>query len=290
MWYHYAVSTVERYARRIAPPKWAVEGKRMKSRNVILCLTVVATMAAVGGDFTSRITWETLSSFCLSNVADVKGPVRGIVVEHHGLGCIWFKPNEGKGWNKDLSEKGIVAFHPHYHPWCWMNDAAVRFTDRIVDCIIEHYGLPKDTKVCSTGGSMGGLGALVYARYSRKNVVAAVANCPVCDLPYHYTERPDLPRTLTTAFADAPDFDAALKAHSPLDLAPQMPDICYFVVHSTADKAVNKERHSDRFVEAMRKAGRRIEYVISEGTGHCQLKPEARRRYNEAVLAAFDLK
>ena len=262
----------------------------MKSRNVILCLTVVATMAAVGGDFTSRITWETLSSFCLSNVADVKGPVRGIVVEHHGLGCIWFKPNEGKGWNKDLSEKGIVAFHPHYDPWCWMNDAAVRFTDRIVDCIIEHYGLPKDTKVCSTGGSMGGLGALVYARYSRKNVVAAVANCPVCDLPYHYTERPDLPRTLTTAFADAPDFDTALKAHSPLDLAPQMPDICYFVVHSTADKAVNKERHSDRFVEAMRKAGRRIEYVISEGTGHCQLKPEARRRYNEAVLAAFDLK
>jgi dipeptidyl aminopeptidase/acylaminoacyl peptidase len=69
-----------------------------------------------------------------------------------------------------------------------------------------------------------------------------------------------------------------------------MPDICYFVVHSTADKAVNKERHSDRFVEALRKAGRRIEYVISEGTGHCQLKPEARRRYNEAVLAAFDLK
>ena len=136
----------------------------MKSRNVILCLAVVAAMAAVGGDFTSRITWETLSSFCHSNVADVKGPVRGIVVEHHGLGCIWFKPNEQKGWNKDLSEKGIVAFHPHYHPWCWMNDAAVR------------------------------------------------------------------------------------------------------------------------------KAGRRIEYVISEGTGHCQLKPEARRRYNEAVLAAFDLK
>ena len=263
----------------------------MKMRTLcgtILAAVVACASGALGSDFTSRITWETLSSFCHSNVADVKVPVRGIVVEHHGLGCVWFKPDEQKGWRKDLAEKGIVIVHPHYHPWCWMNDAAVRFSDRIVDCIIEHYALEPNTKVCSKGGSMGGLGALVYARYSRKNVVAVVANCPVCDLPYHYTERPDLPRTLTTAFADAPDFDAALKAHSPIDLVPQMPDISYFVAHSTADKSVNKERHSDRFVEAMRKAGRRVEYAISEGTGHCQLTPEVQRRFDAAVLSAFD--
>ncbi|MBQ8114184.1 MAG: prolyl oligopeptidase family serine peptidase [Kiritimatiellae bacterium] len=260
---------------------------------VILAASVVVTNTAVsagalGSDFTSRITWETLSSFCHSNLADVKEPVRGIVVEHHGLGCVWFKPNEQKGWGKDLADKGIAIVHPHYNPWCWMNDTAVRFSDRIVDCVIEHYGLEPDAHVCSMGRSMGGLGALVYARYSRKNVVAAVANCPVCDLPYHYTERPDLPRTLTTAFADAPDFDAALKSHSPIDLVPQMPDINYFVAHSSADKSVNKERHSDRFVEAMRKAGRRIEYAISEGTGHCQLTPDVQRRFDAAVLAAFD--
>lgn len=240
------------------------------------------------GDFTSRITWETLPSFCHSNVADVKVPVRGIVVEHHGLGCVWFNPDGQAGWRSDLAEKGIVIFHPHYNPWCWMNDTAVRLTDRIVDCIIGHFGLEDDTRVCSLGGSMGGLGALVYARYSRRNVVAVVANCPVCDLPYHYTERPDLPRTLADAFADAKDFDKALKDHSPLDLAPQMPDIDYFVVHSTNDMAVNKERHSDRFVDAMRNIGRRVEYVVSEGTGHCQLTPEAQRRLDEAVLAAFD--
>ena len=66
-----------------------------------------------------------------------------------------------------------------------------------------------------------------------------------------------------------------------------MPDIGYFVAHSTGDKSVNKERHSDRFVNAMREAGRHIEYVVSEGTGHCQLTPEAQGRFDAAVLAPF---
>ena len=235
----------------------------------------------------SRVTWETLPFFCHSNLEAVEGPVRGVVVEHHGLGCAWFDPDGQKDWRGDLARLGIAAVHPHCSPWSWMNDASVRLADRIVDCIAAHFGLPPDVRVCSTGGSMGGLGALVYARLSRRNVVAAVANCPVCDLPYHYTERPDLPRTLVSAFADAPDFDAALRAHSPLHLVPEMPDIDWFVAHSTEDRAVNKERHSDRFVAAMREAGRRVEYAVSEGTGHCQLSPETRARLDAAILAAF---
>ena len=49
---------------------------------------------------------------------------------------------------------------------------------------------------------MGGLCALVWPRYTKRRVVAVAANCPVCDLPFHYTERPDLPRTLRAAFGD----------------------------------------------------------------------------------------
>lgn len=238
-------------------------------------------------DFTAKVAWETLPFFCEANVLALKEPVRGIVVQHHGLGNIAFSGGFQPEWNKGLAEKGIIAVHPLCNPWSWMNDASVRLADRLVDCLIEHYGLAADVPVCSAGGSMGGLCSLVYARYSRKNVISAVANCPVCDLPFHYTERPDLPRTLTSAFADAPDFDAALRAHSPLHLVPEMPDINYFVAHSTDDKAVNKERHSDRFVAAMREAGRHIVYEISEGTGHCQLLPEVQAKYDAANEAAF---
>lgn len=243
--------------------------------------------AKPNADFTAKVTWETLPFFCESNILALKGPVRGIVVQHHGLGFIAFSREPQPEWNRELAEKGIAVVHPLCNPWGWMNAASVRLADRLVECLVGHYGLPDDAPVCSTGGSMGGLCALVYARYSRRNVVAAAANCPVCDLPFHYTERPDLPRTLTSAFADAPDFDAALRAHSPLHLVPEMPDIDYFVAHSTEDRAVNKARHSDRFVAAMREAGRRIVYEVSEGTDHCELVPEVRAKYNAAIEAPF---
>ena len=258
----------------------------MKSANLLVGL-VLSAGALVAGDFTEKVTWETLPSFCEANVLEVKKPVRGIMVFHHGLGHVAFRGDFQPGFYKEHSEKGIVVIHPLCSPWGWGNDASVKLADRLVDCVVEHFGLPKDVPVCSTGGSMGGLAALVYARYSRKNVVAAVANCPVCDLPYHYVERRDLPRTLASAYADAPDFDAALKAHSPLHLAAEMPDIDYFVAHSTADKSVNKERHSDRFVAEMRRVGRRITYVASEGTGHCKLLPPVKLQFDAAIMAAF---
>ena len=61
----------------------------------------------------------------------------------------------------------------------------------------------------------------VYTRYAAVTPVACVANCPVCDLPYHYTERPDLPRTLYSAFGDSDSetLGDAMKKASPYHLA-----------------------------------------------------------------------
>lgn len=134
---------------------------------------------------------------------------------------------------------------------------------------------------------MGGHGALVYARYSRHHVVSVVANCPVCDLEYHEKERTDLPRTIAAAFGDQPDYDAAIRAHSPLALAPTMPDIDYFIFHVPADKAVSKAAHSDRLVNALRAAGKRVVYEVSEGSGHCALLPEAAAKFELAILSSF---
>lgn len=241
---------------------------------------------AMASDAIAEVRWETLPRYCRSNVGLIKGPVKGIVVEHHWLGDSDFKADEVNAY-EEFAVRGIVRISPHYSPWAWMNDYAVRLTDTLVSVVKRHYGLGDDAIIVSTGISMGGQGCLVWPRYSRHRIAAVVANCPVTDLVYHYTERPDLPRTICCAFADAPDLQAAIAAHSPIHLVKSLPDIPYFIVHSTADAAVSKERHTDRFVAAMRAAGRKVEYVVSEGTGHCQLTPEAKARYDAALLAPF---
>ncbi|MBQ9951005.1 MAG: hypothetical protein IJO98_02555 [Clostridia bacterium] len=169
---------------------------------------------------------------------------------------------------------------PYLNPWAWMNPQAVKTTDEIIEAVLEKCGLD-DLPLVSAGGSMGGQQALVYARYAARTPVKCVVNCPVCDLPYHYTERPDLPRTLYSAYGtmDADTLEAAMATASPLHLARkgEMPGIEYVVFHCEKDEAVNKQMHSDRLVDAMN--GYRIEYHAVPDRGHCDLTDDMRALY-----------
>ena len=233
------------------------------------------------------ITYETLRSFAYVNDHIVKHPIRGIALSFFGLN------------NKDMysddkadavyyAEKGILYVVPYNNPWAWMNRQAVDYTDEILDVLIEKYGLSEHIPIASTGGSMGGMSALIYTFYAKRTPAVCVANCPVCDMPYHYTERPDLPRTIYSAYFreinEAGNLNAVLESVSPLHLADRMPDIPYYLFHCDKDKAVNKEQHSDRFVAAMRDAGKRITYHVIHGTGHCDLGDEMKLRFKESVI------
>lgn len=232
------------------------------------------------------ITYENLRSFSYSNDKLIKGKIKGIVVEFTGLSNMqMYKTDSGDA--HELAEEGILYIIPYNHPWCWMNDQAVRYTDEIIDVLVEHYGLGDDVKIVSSGGSMGGLGALTYCVYAARTPVACVANCPVCDLPYHFTEREDLPRTLYGAFYNLDGtLDDALKSRSPIHLVDRMPNIPYTVLHATLDEAVNKAMHSDRFVTEMKKR-HNVTYIEVAHRGHCSLSIEARAAQREAILSAF---
>ena len=208
---------------------------------------------------------------------------RGIVVDFMGLGNQWQAKPDDPPKGAAIAASGAVYVVPYLDPWNWMNAAAVAQTDFVLDLVKEAAGLPADAPVVSTGGSMGGLCALVWPRYTRHRVVAVAANCPVCDLPFHYTERPDLPRTLRAAFGAEPDFAAALRSRSPLHLATELPDVPYAVFHCTDDRLVGKAAHSDAFVAAMRALGRSVEYVEVPGRGHCDLGEEFGRRWERTV-------
>ena len=224
------------------------------------------------------ITFDNLRDFAYVNDRICSRPIRGIVLSFFGLnGRDMYAEDTPDG--QYFAERGILYVVPYNNPWAWMNRQAVSYTDEILDVLFTQYDLPDALPVVSTGGSMGGLSALVYTMYAKRTPVACVANCPVCDLPYHFTERPDLPRTLYSAFWNYEGtMDEALRSASPLHLAERMPDAAYTLFHCTADKAVNKKMHSDRFVAEMKKH-HRISYIEVPDHGHCDLPPEIRAQY-----------
>ncbi len=235
------------------------------------------------------MTYKTLSYFAATNAEIVQTPVRGIVLTFHGLGFAQMF-SEPDAYDRQLAARGILRVIPYYNPWSWMNRQTVDYVDEIIDVLAEQFDLPDDIPIISTGGSMGGLCSLTYAAYAKRTPAAVVSNCPVCDLPFHYTERPDLPRTLYSAFGTCDGtIDEALRSASPLHLAMmgKMPDIPYYIFHCTQDMAVNKEQHSDRFVAVMEACGRDVTYTPVPDRGHCDLPPDVRVRYDTLPISVI---
>ena len=230
------------------------------------------------------INYENLRSFAYVSDKICEKPIKGVVVDLFGLGdmsMFWEDPDIAE----ECAKVGIMYVIPYNNPWAWMNPQSIAFTDEILDVIFEKYELSENTPIVSVGGSMGGLASLVYTKYAKRTPVACLANCPVCDLPYHYTERPDLPRTLYSAFFNEEgSLDDEMKKYSPYHLASEMPDIEYHIFHCDADGAVNIDKHSNRFVEAMRANGKKITYDIVPDRNHCDLTPEAREKYNKYMF------
>lgn len=233
------------------------------------------------------ITYETLRDFAYSNDRLIKGEIKGIALNFYGLGATHMydaDPAEALVF----AEKGVIYLIPYYNPWSWMNKQAVAYTDELISVLCEKYSLNSTVKIVSTGGSMGGLSALVYCVYAKITPCACVANCPVCDLPFHFNERPDLPHTLYSAFGEYDgDMQSALRSCSPMHLVEKMPRIPYDIFHCTEDMAVNFEQHSVRFVKAMEDT-HQITLNTVPFRGHCDLSPEAHKAYMDAIFKAFE--
>lgn len=189
------------------------------------------------------------------------GPVRGVVLSFHGLGWIHWRsqPNtEELGW----AQAGGLVIWPYYGPWSWFNRNARAMVDEVVQSAYEAYGLDDSVPLIAAGGSMGGYTAFLYSRYGRRRPVGCLALNPPCDTHFQFQSRFDTPRTIYDAFRGySEDLDALLTEHSPLRQAADMPDIPYLVIAGDKDTDVLKARHSDPMVAALRRAGRRVEYM-----------------------------
>lgn len=235
-----------------------------------------------------KITPEDIALFARTNEELLTDTPCAIVLIFHGLGGGGNMRCELGELSKKCAENKILTIHPYYGPWSWMNLSAIKFVDKIVECACEKYGLDiNKIPIISTGGSMGGHSALNYAKYAKVTPKACFADCPVCDFAFHAYEREDLPRTVYLALCDYDmPLEDAIKMHSAYHLAPEMPDIPYYIAHGSQDSAVNKKIHSDRFVERMRQCGKNVTYIEIEGMEHCQmhLYPEVKERYESAII------
>lgn len=234
------------------------------------------------------INYQNLRNYTYSNDKLINGSIKGIILRFTGLGDMemcW----EDEPMHKMYAEKGIIFLQPYYNPWCWMNRQTVSFVDEIIEVLKEKYRLPPEITIVSSGESMGGLCALVYAYYAKCTPAKCVANCPVCDLPFHFNERSDLPRTLYSAFAGYDDdltIEEAMKLSSPLHLAANMPWITYDIFHCDKDLMVDIDVHSKRFIKAMEK--HTLNFYEVEDRGHCDLTQEMQKKYIKCILDTFE--
>lgn len=232
------------------------------------------------------ITYDNLRRFAYSNDKICTKPIKGVIVGFFGLGDMTMY-GEDPGNGVMYGQMGILYVVPYNNPWSWMNRQAVGYTDEVLDVLFKKYDLPDDLPIVSSGGSMGGQQSLVYSAYAKRPLVASVANCPPCDMLYHYTERRDLPRTMYSAFYNYDGtMENAIKSVSPVHLAAEgkMPKITYSVFHCDCDRMVNIDSHSRKLAAEMEKKGYDIHLYVSKDRDHCQLTDEMRELYTKCCV------
>lgn len=231
------------------------------------------------------ITNENLHYFAYTNEKIIKGSIKGIVIDFFGLGGMAMYHQDTET-GKFFAENNVLFINPYTNPWGWMNKDEVRLSDEIIDTLMAKYSLNDKTPLVAIGGSMGGLACIVYTKYAKHTPVGCVANCPVCDLPFHFTERVDLPRTIYSAFYNYEGtLEEALKTASPLHIAKDLPKKTeYAIFHCEKDSAVNIDAHSEKFVKELSKY-RQVEYYKVPNRDHCDLDEENHKKYFETALS-----
>lgn len=227
---------------------------------------------------------DTIDLYCNTNAHLLTAPPIAFVLEFPGLGggsCLGgsmeIAPYNGP-LSGVLAEHGILQIYTFPGPWSWMNRGAVRMINALVDAIREKYGLTEKASWAVMGGSMGGMGALIYAASHNgdpaRTPTACLAHCPCVDLLDRIYCHPDVPRTLFRAVADYEmPIGEALGTLSPLNRLEDMPHIPYHIINDLADELFPFAQ-MDGYVERLRGLGHEVTYHRLENCRHGELTGE----------------
>ena len=237
---------------------------------------------------------HTVDLYCNTNAHLLTQPPVAFVLEFPGLGggsCLGGAmdraPYNGP-LSGSLAERGILQVYTFPGPWSWMNRGAVRMVNALVDALREKYGLTDKAPWAVMGGSMGGLGALIYTASHGGDPAytptACLAHCPCVDVLGRLYCHPDIPRTFFRAVADCEmPIGEALKTISPICRTEDMPRIPYHIINDLSDELFPAEQ-MDGYVEALREKGHTVTYHRLEQCRHGELTGEEWEVIREFLL------
>lgn len=223
---------------------------------------------------------DNIQLYANTNEAHLQVPARGVILEFPGLGggsCLggsMDRRDYGSEFALRCAEKGILLAYLFPGPWSWGNRAAIRMADAVVSAIAKKHDLKEHFPLVVCGGSMGGLGSLMFACDTAHDLTACMAACPCVDVPSAVYAHPDFPRTFISAVAgyDMPLTDA-LEAISPAHRLQDLPHIPYFICSDGEDE-VFPESRCDQFIDDMRQRGHEVTYFRQPGMPHGGFLPE----------------
>lgn len=243
------------------------------------------------------ITAKNIEDFCITNERCLKNGVNGIkklAVEFPGFdgnSCLSGNFNNielNNGFAQALGDANILLIYVFTGPWNWMRDVSVKTVDDIIGSVKEKYKLPENIEIVLTGGSMGGLGALMYAANGKYKASACAVSCPVCDL--FAVSKFSHFFAASVYFACAHyncDYDTAVKDLSPLYRVKDFPKIKYFVLWCDKDDVIYPNENAIPLIEKMTAAGLDLKTLKLENKGHCEHTAEGLDRLIEFIRSLF---
>lgn len=238
-------------------------------------------------------TFENLSYFTRNNINHIEGEIKGIVMEFPGLGgssCLGGLVNMGEYKTEfalRCAKQGILVMYMYCGPWSWGNKGVVRIADLVIDALKKHYDLPDDIPVVSTGGSMGGIGALNFTIGSRHNVVSCMTACPCYDIIGKYSSysvNPNFPRTFLAAVYNYDlSLADALKSITPCENIEAMPKVPYYIVCNENDECFDDDGMKE-FAKDMETAGLEVTLKYLPDTKHGEFTDEERASYQSFII------
>ncbi len=243
-------------------------------------------------DDRTYINRDTYHLYANTNEACLTLPLRGIILEFPGLGggsCLGGSMEMGSYADhraQDFGKHGILLAYLFPGPWSWGNAGAVRMADAVIDAIFDKYGV-QSLPLAACGGSMGGLGALIFAADTRHVPCAIASACPCVDVPALLDCRDDIPRTFISAIASYDlSLEDALRAISPAHRIADMPHAQYYIC-SDGNDALFPQALCDAYVQNMRLAGHTVDYDCQPGLGHGDFTPNVRQKLHDALKNAI---
>ena len=254
-------------------------------------------------DFTKTdslyINENTIPYYCNTNAHLIEGEVKGFVLEFPGLGggsCMGGNMDQGD-YNGNLpsilASHGILQVYTFPGPWSWMNKGAVRMVNALVKALRKKYNLTEKTPWAVMGGSMGGMGALMYSANCNVNEDSVgvpgrcVAVCPCVNIPDVMHRVQDIPRTVFRAVSDYDmPIEDGLKLISPNCRTADMPHIPYLVVCDCADEIIPEEQIND-YVADLKSRGHNVTHDHLPGAGHGAITDDEWCKIIEFLLEEF---